>query len=179
MDANALFGLSALMGVVAFVTVATLYVWPKVRTLPRERALAVLVAPHMFRFIGLSFLVPGVVSPSLSAQFAVPVAYGDLTAAVLAVVGTVALSKRAPWALFVIWPFNLWGPVDLLRAISLGQFGAHVSAGDLGAAFYIPTVVVPALLTLHFMIFRLLLSRRSATDSSDVRPGRAHALDPS
>jgi hypothetical protein len=48
-----------------------------------------------FRLIGLSFLVPGVVSPSLPSSFAPPAAYGDFVAAILAVAATVALSRRA------------------------------------------------------------------------------------
>ena len=47
-----------------------------------------------FRFIGLSFLVPGVVSPSLPAGFAIPAAYGDFIAGILAIVATIALVNR-------------------------------------------------------------------------------------
>jgi hypothetical protein len=52
-----------------------------------------LVVLHTFRFMGLSFLVPGVVSPSLPLAFAAPAAYGDLVVALLAVAATVALSS--------------------------------------------------------------------------------------
>ncbi len=66
--------------------IAKLCVWPWLRARERDQALLPLVAPHMFlRFIGLSFLVPGVVSPLLPAAFAVPAAYGDFVAGVLAV----------------------------------------------------------------------------------------------
>jgi hypothetical protein len=53
------------------------------------------IVPHTFRFIGLSFLVPGVVSPTLSQAFAAPAAYGDLIAAVLAVAAILSLRSRA------------------------------------------------------------------------------------
>jgi hypothetical protein len=46
---------------------------------------------HSFRFVGLAFLVKGVVSPELPAAFAVPAAYGDLIAAVLALLALAAL----------------------------------------------------------------------------------------
>jgi hypothetical protein len=36
---------------------------------------------HGFRFIGLSFLIPGVVSSDLPAAFAFDAAYGDIVAA--------------------------------------------------------------------------------------------------
>ena len=73
MNSNALFGISALLSLSGSVTFAGLYLWPRLRTIELERALAWLIAPHLFlRFLGLSFLVPGVVSPSLSRAFAVP-----------------------------------------------------------------------------------------------------------
>src|SRR5437899_6205810 len=98
MDIQALFGLSILMSFVAFGLVTTLYVWPRLRLLERDQALGLLVVPHAFRFIGLSFLVPGVVSPSLPSAFAAPAAYGDLVAALLAVAATLALSRRSSLA---------------------------------------------------------------------------------
>jgi hypothetical protein len=157
MNSDALFGLSILMSFIAFGTVTKLYVWPRLRVMRREEALLPLVVPHTFRFIGLSFLIPGVVSPSLSPAFAVPVAYGDLVAAILALVATLALSARASWAIPIVWVFNLWGTVDLLHAIYQGQIGARIGPESLGAAFYIPTVVVPALLVMHALIFWQLL----------------------
>jgi hypothetical protein len=159
MPLNALFGLSVLMGFVAFGLAAKVYFWPRVSRLPREDALAVLIVPHAFRFVGLSFLVPGVVAPGLQAAFAVPAAYGDLGAAVLAVIAVLALNARKSWAIAVVWIFNVWGTFDLLLAIYQGQLGVGIDARDLGAGFYIPTVVVPALLILHALIFRLLLRR--------------------
>ena len=106
MNSDALFGLSILMSFIAFGNVTKLYIWPRLRVMRREDALIPVVVPHTFRFVGLSFLIPGVVSPSLSSAFAVPVAYGDLVAAILAVVATLALSARASWAIPIVWVFN-------------------------------------------------------------------------
>jgi hypothetical protein len=160
MTSGALFGLSVLMNFVAFGIVTKLYIWPRLHVMSREEALLPLVVPHMFRFVGLSFLVPGVVSASLSTDFARPAAYGDLGAAILAVIAVLALSARASWALLIVWIFNLWGALDLLYAIYQGQIGVRIGPGSLGAAFYIPTVVVPPLLVTHGLIFWLLLLRR-------------------
>lgn len=157
MTIEAVFGLSVLMSFLAFGIVTKLYIWPRLKVMRREEALIPLLVPHMFRFVGLSFLVPGVVSPSLSSAFAVPAAYGDLVAAILAVVTISALSVRASWAIAIVWVFNVWGVVDLLHAIYQGQVGVQIGPGSLGAAFYIPTVVVPPLLVTHVLIFWLLL----------------------
>src|SRR5215468_5935531 len=107
MGSNALFGLSILMSLVAFGIVTTVFVWPRLRVLRRTDALLPLVIPHTFRFLGLSFLIPGVVSPTLSPAFAVPAAYGDFVAAILADVATLALAARTPWAIPIVWVLNV------------------------------------------------------------------------
>ena len=159
MTSEALLGLSVLMNFVASGIVTRLYIWPRLRAMSREEALLPLVVPHMFRFVGLSFLVPGVVSASLSADFARPAAYGDLAAALLAFIAVFALSARVSWALPIVWVFNLWGTIDLLNAFYQAQIGVRISVGSLGAAFFIPTVLVPPLLVTHALIFSLLLRR--------------------
>ena len=62
MNVGALFGLSVLLSFCAFGIVTILYMLPRLRGMDREDAIAALVVPHSFRFIGLSFLVPGVVT---------------------------------------------------------------------------------------------------------------------
>jgi hypothetical protein len=157
MDVRLIFGLSALMSMLSGSVLAGLYVWPWLRARARDQALASLVAPHMLiRFLGLSFLVPGVVSPALPAAFAIPAAYGDLTTGVLAIVATIALAKHVPWAAAAVWVFNILGSADLLYAFYAGPH-AQLQPGSLGAAFYLPTAMVPLLLVSHFLIFRLLL----------------------
>jgi hypothetical protein len=152
-----LFGLSILMSLLSSLVVARLLVWPWLRSISRDRALLVLVTPHMFlRFIGLSFLVPGVVSTSLPAAFAVPAAYGDLGAGILAIIAVILLTRRAAWAVPAVWLFNTWGAFDLLFAFFQGGH-ARIEPGDLGAAFFIPTAIVPPVLVTHLLVFLLLV----------------------
>jgi hypothetical protein len=165
MDFRALLGLSILLSFFASARVAQLYVWPWLRSLPREEALNALVAPHLFRFIGLSFLMPGVVSPAMPHSFALHAAYGDLAATLLAMIATMALSARASWAIPVTWLLSVVGTVDLLYAYYDGLFGVGLAPGVMGAAVYIPTVLVPLLLVTHVMMFRVLLR---ATDAADA-----------
>src|SRR5262249_2950575 len=65
---------------VAWGLVVAWYVWPQLRGRSRAEAMRPLLVLHSFRFVGLSFLVPGVVSPDLPAAWAGPAAYGDLIA---------------------------------------------------------------------------------------------------
>jgi hypothetical protein len=165
MNVPALFGVSILGSFFSSAVAARVFVWPWLRKTEPNRALASLVAPHMFlRFIGLSFLVPGVVSPLLPAGFAIPAAYGDFVAGILAIVATIALVNRAWWTSASVWLFNIWGAADLLFAFYQGsQVG--LQPGMLGAAFYLVTVLVPALLVTHLLLFGLLVRRQAATES--------------
>jgi hypothetical protein len=160
MNVTPLFGLSVLVSFVAWGIVALLFVWPKVRSMPAKNALIALTAPHMFRFEGLAFLVPGVVSATLPQAFAHEAALGDLIAALLAIGTILALAADAPWALVLAWVFNLWGTADLINAMIQGPLQlAGPGPGALGAAFFIPTFLVPALLWSHALSFRLLTKR--------------------
>jgi hypothetical protein len=144
-----------LLSFLAWGTVAAQVLWPALRARRRADALRPLLLLHSFRFIGAAFLVPGVVSPDLPAGFARPAAYGDLIAAVLALIALAALETRL--GLGLVWLFNVWGSADLLHAYYQGRIGVGVSPGDLGAAYFIPTLVVPLLLTTHALVFRILL----------------------
>ncbi len=81
MDPLELFGISLAVSTICAIVLAAEYIWPWTRTRDRIAALKPLLLVHGFRFIGLAFLIPGVVSPELPAAFARPAAYGDLLAA--------------------------------------------------------------------------------------------------
>jgi hypothetical protein len=157
MSIQAVFGLSILMSFVASGLVTRLFIWPRLGVMARDDALLPLVVPHTFRFIGLSFLMPGVVSPALPSAFAAPAAYGDLVATVLAIAASLALFRRAPLAVVLVWLFNVWGASDFLFAYYQGLVTVQLDARMLGAAFFIPTVFVPAALITHGLIFWLLV----------------------
>jgi hypothetical protein len=123
----------------------------------REDAITALAVPLSFRSIGLSLPVREIVSPSLPPAFAMPAAYGDLVAAIVAMIAALTLSIRAFWAMSIAWVFNAWGAVDLLHAVYQGQIGIGIGPGSLRGAFFIPTVVVPRLLVTDALIFWLLL----------------------
>ena len=151
-----IFGLQFLLSLIVYALIARWYVAPWLAGLPLERALAPLLFLHAFRHLGLVFLVPTVVGPVLQPEFAVPAAYGDLLAALLALLALAALRARWPFALALVWLFNVVGTLDLINAF----FQGNRLQVQLGAAYYIPTFAVPALLVTHAMIFVMLLRRR-------------------
>jgi hypothetical protein len=156
MPPQILFGASVAFGFIAWTIVAVHYMWPYLRARTRAEALRPLLILHSFRFVGLSFLIPGVVSPDLSPAFAVPAAFGDLGAAILALLALWALPSGL--GIVLAWIFNIWGTADLLFAFYQGNQAGFL-AGQLGAAFYIPTFLVPLLLVTHVLVFRVLLRR--------------------
>ena len=83
-----------------------------------------------------------------------PLSMGDLATGLLALLSLVALRGSWSLALPLVWLFNIVGTVDLLNALRQANV-----VPDFGAAWYIPTFLVPALLVTHFMIFARLLKR--------------------
>jgi hypothetical protein len=160
MPSLALFEISIAFRFIAWGIVLAWYVWPVLRRRSRAEAMQPLILLHCFRFVGLSFLVPGVVSPDLPPAWALPAAYGDLIAAVLALLALVVLKSGLGIAL--VWVFNLWGSADLLYAFYHGN-EVGLEPGQLGAAYFIVTVLVPLLLIRHGLVFRLLLQRDKLT----------------
>ena len=148
------FFVSIAFSFIAWGIVAARYIWPEIRLRQRSEALQPLLVLHTFRFIGLAFLVPGVVSPDLPSAFARSAAYGDILAAALALLSLVSLPSGA--GVVLAWIFNLWGAADLLNAFYQAN-RAGLSAGQLGAAYFIPTFLVPLLLITHGLAFRILL----------------------
>lgn len=149
--------LSIVLGLVAFGLAARWYLMPWARRTPLKDALTPLLLFHSFRYIGLAFLLPGVTAAPLELRFANPAAYGDLLASILALIALLAL--RLGWGLAVplVWIFNIEGTLDLLNALFQGL--RYTTDADLGATYFIPAVVVPALLVTHAVIFVLLIRR--------------------
>ena len=157
MSYEAMFGLSVALGFVAWGIVTRQYIWPALRSRPRADALRPILTLHGFRFIGLSFLVPGVVSPDLPIGFARPAGYGDLTTAILALA-----ALRSQLGIVLAWVFSVVGTADLLNGFYQGNRVAIARApGQLGATYFMLTVLVPLLLITHGLAFWLLLRRSS------------------
>ncbi|SFN67797.1 hypothetical protein SAMN05216330_101212 [Bradyrhizobium sp. Ghvi] len=162
---NLPFILSVAGALLTSAVVASVYVWPFVRAMPRHDALRLLVAFHAFRFLGMNFMVAGFVSPELNPDFASQVGWGDLIAATLALISMAALSWRWSVAIPIVWIFNVWGTLDLLNAYYMGATKI-LGPGLIGAGIYVPALYVPLLLVGHALIFMLLLRPGSEAQKS-------------
>src|SRR5579863_1669551 len=161
------FFVSIAFSLIAWGIVTARYIWPELRFRPRAEALRPLLILHSFRFIGLAFLIPGVVSSDLPASFAHAAAYGDIIAAILALLSLLLLPS-AP-GVVATWIFSLWGSADLFNAFYQANH-AGLLAGQLGAAFFLPTVIVPLLLITHGLAFRILLQHQPEPAMQESRP---------
>jgi hypothetical protein len=162
MDNLAVFGIQLTLSLFVYTLLARWYVSPWLADKPLKVALIALVFPHAMRHIGLTFFVDGVIAAPLPSFFAYTAAYGDLLAAVLAIVSLFALRGNWRVALPLVWVFNTVGFVDLLNALRHAE-----AVPALGGTWFIPTFFVPLLLVTHVMIFaRLLREQRGAVVAS-------------
>ena len=153
-----IFGLQFALSTLVYALIARWYIAPILSKLPLRTALQPLLLMHGLRGLGMTLLVTAVVSPEVPRAFATQVAYGDLLATGLALLALAGLRARWAFAPVLVWVFNLEGFADLLLAFYSGV-RLDVTRYQLGAAWYIPTFVVPALLVTHIMIFSMLIKR--------------------
>ena len=161
MSPASIFQLHLVLGYVPWLLCFGAYVWPRLKSMDRVGAQRAIATLHSFRFFGLVFILPGVVSPDLPAHFAVFSAYGDFATGVLAMLALFTVRIPPLFWLFVV-AFNLVRTVDLIvdyyHAI---QVGLPAHAEWLGATYAIPIIYVPLLMITHVVAFRLLVRPQS------------------
>lgn len=167
MEMIEIFGLQLVLSLLVTYLIMRWRIEPWLAKQDLSDALFWLSVPHAFRHLGLVFLVPGVVSPSLADSFAIEAGYGDLAAGILAILALIALQKR--WGIMIplVWLLNIVGFVDLANALSNSGVIQHLQS-----AWYIPTFIVPVLLITHFVMFKMLIGALRNTPSG-VKSGRS------
>ena len=158
---------------VAFGLIGRWFLWPALKDRAPRTALTPLLLYASFRVNGLMFLMPGLVSAQLPKAFAIPTAYGDLAAAVLALIALwlVRLGKTA--AIPLVWLFNIAGLLDLVYA-NISTFKDHVDPTCLGVSYYLAAINVPAMVVVHVLIFAYLfrLSRDLPMNANKIKENR-------
>jgi hypothetical protein len=158
METTILFAIDVLTSLIIWNQLSKKYFWLKAKDLELGKAVQPILVLHSFRFAGLSFLVPGVVNAGLNPAWAMPAAFGDFTAAVLAFITLLLIDTRGFRPL--LWVFNILGLADLLLAFVDGPRYGIIPF--LGAAYFIVILYVPVLLLTHFMVFKLLLKDKKS-----------------
>jgi tellurite resistance protein TehA-like permease len=152
METVEIFGVQFVLSVIVFALIAKWHFAPWLSEKPLQVALGILILPHAFRHVGLTFLTPAVVSKAMPSTFATAAGYGDFASGLLAIMALVALHKNLSIAIGLAWVFSIVGSVDLLNALRQVDAVPHF-----GAAWYIPTFLVPLLIVTHVMVFARLV----------------------
>src|SRR5580700_9174145 len=156
MSPEIVFNLHLILGYVAWLLCFGVYILPRLKSMDLVAAQRAIATLHSFRFFGLVFILPGVVG-NLPAGFAPFAAYWDFATGVLAILALLTVRRRPLFWLFVV-AFNLVGTVDLiLDYYHAVRLGLPALAGQMGAAYVIPIIYVPALMITHVVAFYLLL----------------------
>jgi hypothetical protein len=104
-----------------FAVAAKIYIWPRLCVIEPRTILLPILLLHATRHLGMMFLAPGATYPGLPQQFAYPAAFGDLFAAILAIVAIVGLTTNAKSSRMFVWIFNLVGKLRLDRGDCAGH----------------------------------------------------------
>lgn len=149
--------MSITLGLLSYGLIAKWSVWPWLKKQPFSQALTLALLPQCFRYLGMSFLIPGVTTQPLDPRFTVPAAFGDLVVAVLALLTIAVVKRGSSWAVPMAWLVTFAGIIDFVDALVRGLM--FVPPGHMGATYFIPMIVVPALATWHGVMIALLRTR--------------------
>jgi hypothetical protein len=151
------------------------------RTFANGISLRLLVGSHLWRFVGLGFVIAWMTG-HLPAGFGIPEGLGDVVAALGALLLLPKLRAGSiPRGWLLAW--NTWGFVDLVSAITMGVLYSNSSLGILSPGTVttqlmvtfpvslIPTFFVPLFLLVHALIFKRIADLGPASsDGGDALP---------
>ncbi|HEY8999952.1 MAG TPA: hypothetical protein VIM89_01270 [Mucilaginibacter sp.] len=157
MEATILFAISILTSLIVWNKISKEYFWPRFHNVELRAAVQPILILHSFRFAGLSFLIPGVVHAGLNPAWALPAAFGDFAAAILAFI-TLSLINTVSFKP-LLWVFNILGLADLIVAFIDGP--RYNILPFLGPGYFIIILYVPILLLTHLRVFKLLLKNNT------------------
>ena len=148
---------SMTIGIVGWALIGKFWFVPWLKNNSLNKGLTLLIIPHIFRYIALSFLIVGVTTSPLDPRFAIPAAYGDLLSSILAIIAVLALLAKSSYSVPIVWIFNVVGFIDFIIAIT--QFLRYSHPAELGATYFIPILAVPLIFVSHLLIFWTLITR--------------------
>lgn len=99
----------------------------------------------------------------LDGRFATPAAVGDLIAAFLALASILALKTNMRNAMTLVWIFSVVGLADFANALTRGLL--FVAPGQMGATYFIPLLIVPAMIVSQLLIVARLRAGETAPAS--------------
>lgn len=145
---------------------------PSFRAFTETIPLALLVGSHLWRFVGLFFVIAWLAG-SLPAGFGIPEGFGDIIAALGALL-LLPQIRRGTASRGWLLAWNTFGTIDLLSAITVGLLYSQSKVGVLSTAAsstvllvtfpvsIIPTFFVPLFLLMHALTFKRIARLRDS-----------------
>jgi len=148
-----------------------IYVYPRLVRVPLLDALTAITFVHAFRFLGASYLNPGLSGLDPASSWVLETGYGDLIVSVLAIAAIVSMRIKAPWCIPLVWVLNIVGFADTIAAQSRAML-LHLWSSLTGVGWLISITVVPGLLIAHILMTILLLRTRGG-QLREIHAGRS------
>jgi hypothetical protein len=156
-----IFNLHLVLGYVAWLLCAGVYILPRLKAMDRVDAQCAIATLHSFRFFGLVFILPGIVGPHLPVGYPAFAAYGDFATGILALLALLTIRLRPVFWSFVV-AFNIVGAVDIIVDYYHGvTLNLPAVSGELGSTYAIVIIYVPLLMITHFIAFYFLMRPQS------------------
>jgi hypothetical protein len=156
--------IEVLVCLAAWLAIASVFWRPRLDALPPRRALRALIAPQMFRFVGLSLLASNFTLDGLDPDFARWVAIGDCVTAGLAFVSFIALGRPGRLGLVLASVTTIVGALDIVRNLAMGT---RVNAAEyIGGGWLVVAIAVPLMLVAHVGAARMLVRGKTWTTVS-------------
>ena len=156
--------------------VAAYFLSASFRAFTESMSLTLIVASHLWRFVGVGFMIAWLTG-ALPAGFGIPEGFGDIIAAIGALVLVPKLRKgTAPRTWLFAW--NTFGLIDLISAIVVGILYSDSTLGILSKdtvntklmvtfpVSLIPSFFVPLFILLHILTFKKIAD---FSESKEVR----------
>jgi|SRR5215467_13414352 len=160
--------LASVLSFLIFVIMAALYLVPWLANRQRPEALIPLLWVHAFRYVALQIFSAQQFGFAVSDATRDQIAYGDVIAAILAVISILALHYRVRMAPVLVWLFVAEATFDLVNATIAGV-REQLFATASGVTWLILTFYVQLLWVSLGLIFWQLYSRRQEPLALAVR----------
>jgi len=173
MTPTTIFNIQLALGYVAWLLCFAAYGWPKLRTMSPADAIRAIAALHCFRFFGLAFAFHGLVGADVPSAFAIPAAWGDLAAGLLAMLALASFRSSRPLFWVFAVAFNAVGAADLaVNYYHAVRLGLPEVSGELGPMYAVTILYVPILMITHgaaFLLMARALPGQAALREADAR----------
>ena len=164
--------LQFVMALGAYVVIYRIYLQRWFASQPFGKAVLPLLLLHVFRYLGLTLIVPGQIDSSVSMDALQVMAWGDFASGVCALLAAIAVHHRWSVATALVGLFSLVGIGDLI-AVGITAIKAGVFFADIGTMWFILVLYAPVMLLAQiYVAYRLVrhLGGGDANQESFVTP---------